>query len=117
MIISNTDQTDGRTACGIGGPPWSRSSLILSMYWDVCKQPFYRASREPARGTPVAGTDRPHEQMSDTDGPVFGDGPARVVRDFPDVAIRVGEGSGHASPLGPCRWPHDLPAGLLGLGK
>jgi hypothetical protein len=39
VIISNTDQTDGRTACGIGGPPWSRSSLILSMYWDVCKQP------------------------------------------------------------------------------
>ena len=70
------------------------------MYWDVCKQTLYRASREPARGTPVAGTDRPHEQMSDTDGPVVGDGPARVVRDFPHVAIRVSEGSGHASPLG-----------------
>jgi hypothetical protein len=71
---------------------------------------------EPARGS-VAGTDRPHEQMSDTDGPVVGDGPARVVRDFPHVAIRVGEGSGHAAPLGACRRPHDLPAGLVGLGK
>src|SRR5687768_238596 len=55
--------------------------------------------------------------MSDTDGPVIGDGPARVVRDFPHVAIGVGEGSGHAAPLGACRRPHDLPAGLLGLGK
>ena len=32
-------------------------------------------------------------QMSDTDGPVVCDGPARVVRDFPHVAVRVGEGS------------------------
>src|SRR5512132_2039722 len=55
--------------------------------------------------------------MSDKDGPVVGDGPARVVRDFPHVAIRVGEGSGHAAPLGTCRRPHDLPASLLGLGK
>jgi hypothetical protein len=37
--------------------------------------------------------------------------------DFPHVAIGVGEGSGHAAPLGACRRPHDLPAGLLGLGK
>src|SRR5215207_6868998 len=64
-----------------------------------------------ASGT-VAGTDRPHEQMSDTDGPVVGDGPARVVRDFAHVAIRDGEGSGHAAPLGTCRRPHDPPAGL-----
>jgi hypothetical protein len=55
--------------------------------------------------------------MSDTDGSVVGDGPARVVRDFPHIAIRVGEGSRHAAPLGACRRPHDLPAGLLGLGK
>src|SRR5688500_18152847 len=55
--------------------------------------------------------------MSDPDGSVVGDGPARVVRDFPHVAIRVGEGSRHAAPLGACRRPHDLPAGLLGLGK
>src|SRR5215218_6925899 len=55
--------------------------------------------------------------MSDADGPVVGDRPARVVRDFPHVAIGVGEGSGHAAPLGACRRPHDLPAGLLSLGK
>src|SRR5215212_98961 len=55
--------------------------------------------------------------MSDTDGPVIGDGPARVVGDFPHVAVGVGEGSGHAAPLGACRLPHDLPAGLLSLGK
>src|SRR5215216_4315572 len=55
--------------------------------------------------------------MSDTDGSVLGDGPARVVRDFPHVAIKVGEGSRHAAPLGACRRPHNIPAGLLGLGK
>src|SRR5215217_8134993 len=55
--------------------------------------------------------------MSDTDGPVIGDGPARVVGDFPHVAIGVGEGSGRAAPLGACRRPHDLPAGLLSLGQ
>ena len=55
--------------------------------------------------------------MSDTDGPVIGDGPARVVGDFPHVAVGVGEGSGHAAPLGACRLPHDLPAGPLSLGK
>ena len=56
-------------------------------------------------------------RMSDTDGPVIGDRPAWVVRDFPNVTIRVGEGPGHASPLGACRRPHDLPAGPLSLGK
>ena len=37
MIISNTDQTDGEWRAALVGP-WSRSSLILSTYWDVCKQ-------------------------------------------------------------------------------
>ncbi len=39
------------------------------------------------------------------------------MRDFPHVAIGIGEGSGHAAPLGACCRSHDLPAGLLGLGK
>jgi hypothetical protein len=55
--------------------------------------------------------------MLDTDGPVIGEDPAWVVRDFPHVAIGVGEGSGHAAQRGACRRPYDLPAGLLGLGK
>jgi hypothetical protein len=55
--------------------------------------------------------------MLDTDGPVVGEDPAWVVRDFPHVAVGVGEGSGHAAQRGAGRRPYDLPAGLLGLGK
>jgi hypothetical protein len=46
VIISNTDRPMAERRAALVGP-WSRSSLILSMYRDVCKQTLYRASRSP----------------------------------------------------------------------
>ena len=72
--------------------------------------------REHAVGLHAPPRRIPPRCWLDTDGPVIGDDPAWVVRDFPHVAIGVGEGSAHAAPRGACRRPYDLPAGLLGLG-